>query len=71
MLQGIIAGWIFILFIATLFVNENLRHAIPTAFGVFLAVVVVSMPILVPIVLDNKHKREKTKKQVVEIEVVK
>jgi len=29
------------------------------------------MPILVPIVLDNKHKKEKTKKQVVEIEVVK
>ena len=71
MLQGIIAGWIFILSIATLFVNENLRHTIPTAFVVFLSVVVVTMPILVPIVLDNKNKREKTKKQVVEIEVVK
>jgi len=71
MLQGIIAGWIFILFMAALFVDENLRHAISTAFGVFLAVVVVIIPILVPIVLDNKHKREKTKKQVVEIEVVK
>ena len=71
MLQGIIAGWIFILFMAVLFVDENLRHAIPTAFGVFLAVVVVTIPILVPIVLDNKHKREKIEKQVVEIEVVK
>lgn len=71
MLQGIIAGWIFILFMAALFVDENLRHAIPTAFGIFLAVVVLILPILIPIVLDNKHKREKTKKQVVEIEVVK
>ena len=71
MLQGIIAGWIFILFMAALFVDENLRHAISAAFGVFLAVVVVILPILIPIVLDNKHKREKTKKQVVEIEVVK
>lgn len=71
MLQGIIAGWIFILFMAALFVDENLRHAIPAAFGIFLAVVVLILPILIPIVLDNKHKREKTKKQVVEIEVVK
>jgi len=71
MLQGILAGWILILLMAALFVDENLRHVIPAAFGVFLAVGVVTMPILVPIVLDNKHKREKTKKQVVEIEVVK
>jgi hypothetical protein len=71
MLQGIIAGWIFILFMTALFVDENLRHAIPTAFGVFLVVVVVTIPIWIPIVLDNKHKREQTKKQVVEIEVVK
>ena len=72
MLQGIIAGWIFILFMAVLFVDENFRHAIPIGFGVFLAVVVVTIPILVPIVLDNKHKREKTKKQqVLEIEVAK
>ena len=71
MMQGLIAGWIFILSMAALFADENLRHAIPTAFGVFLAVVVVILPILIPIVLDNKHKREKTKKQVVEIEVVK
>jgi len=69
-LQGLIAGWIFILFMVALFVNENLRHAIPTAFGVFGAVVVVTIPIWVPMVLDNKHKREKTKKQLVEIEVV-
>ena len=71
MLQGIIAGWIFILFMAALFVDENLRHTIPTIFGVFFSVVAVTIPILVPIVLDNKHKREKIKKQVVEIEVVK
>jgi len=70
-LQGILAGWIFILFMAALFVDENLRHAIPTVFGVFLAVVVVTLPIWISIVLDNKHKRGKVKKQVVEIEVVK
>jgi len=71
MLQGIIAGWIFILFMAALFIDENLRHTIPTIFGVLLLVVAVTIPILVPIVLDNKHKSKKTKKQVVEIEVVK
>ena len=71
MLQGIIAGWIFILFMAALFVDENLRHLIPNILGVFLAVVAVTIPILIPIVLDNKHKTKKTKKQVVEIEVVK
>jgi hypothetical protein len=66
-LQGLIAGWIFILFMAALFADANLRHAIPTAFGTFLAVVVVTIPILAPIVLYNKHKRKKTKK-LVEIE---
>lgn len=71
MLQGILAGWILILFMAALFVDENLRHAIPTAFGVFLSAVVFTSPIWVPIILDNKHKKEKTKKQVVEIEVFK
>ena len=71
MLQGILAGWILILFMAALFVDENLRHEIPTVFGVFLAVVVVTLPIWISMVLDNKHKREKTNKQVVEIEVVK
>ena len=71
MLQGLIAGWIFILFMAALFANENLSHVIPIAFCVFLAVVVVTIPIWVPIVLDNKHKSEKIKKQVVEVEVVK
>jgi len=71
MLQGILAGWILILFMAALFVDENLRHEIPTVFGVFLAVVVVTLPIWISMVLDNKHKREKTNKQVVEIKVVK
>ncbi|MGB2689160.1 MAG: hypothetical protein WBC36_09270 [Desulfobacterales bacterium] len=69
-MQGLIAGWIFILFMVALFVNENLRHVIPAAFGVFGAVVVVTIPIWVPMVLDNKHKRKKTKKQLVEIEVI-
>lgn len=71
MLQGIIAGWIFILFLAALLVEENLRHAIPAAFGVFLAAAVVTIPIWVPILLDNKRKKEKPKKQVVEIEIFK
>jgi hypothetical protein len=71
MLQGIIAGWIFILFMAALLVEENLRHSIPAAFGVFGAAVVVTSPIWVPIILDNKHKKEKTKKQVIKIEVFK
>ena len=71
MLQGIIAGWIFILFMAALFVDENLRHAVPTIFSVFLSVAVITIPILLPIVMDNKQKSKKTKKQVVEIEVVK
>ena len=71
MLQGIIAGWIFILFMAALFVDENLRHALPTILSVFLSVVVISLPILLPIVLDNKYKSKKTKKQMVEIEIVK
>ena len=62
MLQGIIAGWIFILFMAALLVEENLRHAIPAAFGVFLAAIVVTSPIWVPMVLDNKHNKENTKK---------
>ena len=69
-MQGLIAGWIFILFMVALFVNENLRHVIPAAFGVFGAVVVVTIPIWVPMLLDNKHKRKKTKKQLVEIEVI-
>ena len=64
MLQGIIAGWIFILFMAALLVEENLRHAIPAAFGVFLAAIVVTSPIWVPMVLDNKHNKEKTKKTI-------
>ena len=71
MLQGIIAGWIFILFMTALFVDENLRHAVPTILGVFLSVVAITIPILVPMVLDYKHKSKKTKKQGVEIEVVK
>jgi hypothetical protein len=69
MLQGILAGWILILFMAALIVDENLRHEISTVFGVFLVVVVVTLPIWISIVLDNKHKKEKTNKQVVEIEV--
>jgi threonine/homoserine/homoserine lactone efflux protein len=68
MMQGLIAGWIFILSMAALFADENLRHAIPTALVAFLTVAVVSVPICVPIMLSYKHKMKK--KQVVEIEVV-
>ena len=64
MMQGLIAGWIFILSMATLYANENLHHVIPTVFGVFLAVIVFTTPILVPILLYYKHKKVKTKKQV-------
>ena len=71
MLQGLIAGWICILSMVALFGDEKLHHAIPAVFGVFWAATVVTIPIWVPIVLDNKHKREKTKKQVVEVEVFK
>jgi hypothetical protein len=71
MLQGIIAGWILILFMAALVIDENLRHAVPNIFSLFLSVAVITISILLPIVMDNKHKSKKTKKQVVEIEVVK
>ena len=71
MLQGIIAGWILILFMAALVIDENLRHAVPTIFSLFLSVAVITISILLPIVMDNKHKIKKTKKKVVEIEVVK
>jgi hypothetical protein len=64
MMQGLIAGWIFLLSIAALYANETLRHIIPTVYGVFLAVVIFTIPILVPILLYNNHKRIKTKKQV-------
>ena len=64
-MQGLITGWIFLLSIAALYANENLRHVIPTVFGAFLAAVIVTMPIWIPIVLYNKHKRVKTKKQMV------
>ena len=64
MMQGLITGWIFLLSMAALYANENLRHVIPTVFGVFLAVAVFTIPILVPILLYNNHKRVKTKKQV-------
>lgn len=64
MLRGLITGWIFFLSIAALYVNENLHHVIPTVFGAFLAVIVFTTPIWISIVLFNKHKRVKTKKQV-------
>ena len=71
MLQGLIAGWIFLLSMATLYANENLRHLIPTVFGAFLAVVIVTLPIWDSILLSNKKNREKKQKQVVEIKVIK
>ena len=63
-MQGLITGWILLLSLAALYANENLHHVIPTVFGVFLAVAVFAIPILVPILLYNNHKRERTKKQV-------
>jgi uncharacterized membrane protein YesL len=70
MIQGIMVGWIFILIMATLYADENLRHAIPAVLGAFLAFVIVTIPIWLPIVLSNYHKRGRTKKPVIEIEVV-
>ena len=64
MIQGLITGWIFILFMAALLGDETLRLVIPSVFGAFLAAVIVTIPIWMPIVLYNKHKRVKTKKQV-------
>jgi len=62
MLQGLIAGWIFILITIALFVDGNLRHAMPAVFGDMLAAAVVTIPIWVPIVLYNaKYKGEKNK----------
>ena len=70
MLQGLIAGWIFILFMAALFCDENLRHAMPKAFSDFLAVAVVAIPIWLSIVLYKFRKREKAKNRAVEIKVI-
>ena len=70
MVQGVMAGWIIILIMLTLYADENLRHAIPAVFGVFLAIAVIAIPIWFFTVLSNSHKREKTKRQVAEIEVV-
>ena len=64
MMQGLITGWILLLSMAALYANENLRHVIPTVFGVFLAVAVFTIPIWVPLLLYNNHKRVKIKKQV-------
>lgn len=68
MLQGLIAGWILILSMIALFADETLRHVIPTVLGAFLAIVILTLPIWIPIVLYNKHKKVKIKKQTVEIE---
>ena len=68
MMQGLIAGWIFILCMGALFGDETLRYVIPTVLATFLAAGIVTIPIWMPIVLYNKHKRVKTKKQMVEIE---
>jgi membrane protein YdbS with pleckstrin-like domain len=70
MVQGIMAGWIFLVIAAALYTDENLRQAIPSVFGVFLVLVALAIPIWLPMVLSYYHKREKTEKQVVEIEVV-
>ena len=64
MMQGLMTVLVFLISMIALYANENLSHVIPTVLGVFFAVVVFTMPILVPILLYNKHKRVKTKKQV-------
>jgi hypothetical protein len=71
MVQGIMAAWIFILITATIYADENVRHAIPEVFGVILVFAVVAIPIWLPKVLSNYQKREETKEKVAEIEVVK
>ena len=71
MVQGIMAGWIFILIMATMYADENVRHAMPAVFGVFLVFAVVAIPIWLPKVWSNWQKREKTKEKVAEIEIVK
>ncbi len=70
MAQGIMAGWIFILIVAALYTDDNLRQIIPAVFVAILALVAVAIPVWLPRVLSHFHKRERTKKQVVEIEVV-
>ena len=70
MVQGIMAGWIFIVIAAALCADENLRQAIPAVLVAFWALVAVAIPIWLPMVLSYYHKRVKTEKQVVEIEVV-
>ena len=69
MMQGLIAGWILILSLVALIADDNLRHAIPDAFGDFLAVAIIGIPIWVPILLYSMHKKKEAKRQVVEIEV--
>jgi hypothetical protein len=70
MVQGIMAGWIFLVIMAALYADENLRQLIPAVFGAFLLLAAVAIPIWLPKVLSNDHKRDKTEKQVVKIEVV-
>ena len=70
MVQGIMAGWIFIVIVAALYTDENLRQVIPAVFCAFLAFVAVAIPIWLPMVLSYYHKRVKAEKQAVEIEVV-
>ena len=70
MLQGLIAGWIFILSMASFFADDNLRHVMPVAFGAFLVAALVTIPVWMPRVLSNKNNRNKIKKQVVEIRIV-
>ena len=70
MVQGIMAGWIFIVIMAALYTDENLRQVIPAVLVAFLALSAVAIPVWLPMVLSCYHKREKTEKQVVEVEVV-
>ncbi len=70
MVQGVMGGWIFIVIMAVLYTDENLRQVIPAVLVAFLALTAVAIPVWLPMVLSYYHKRVKTEKQVVEIEVV-
>jgi hypothetical protein len=58
------------LIMAALYADENLRRLIPAVFGAFLLLAAVAVAIWLPIVQSYYHKRDKTKKQVVKVEVV-
>ncbi len=63
MVQGIMAGWIFMVIAAALYTDENLRQVIPAVFVAFWALVAVAIPLWLPKILSYYHKKVKTEKQ--------